>query len=75
MATNSLGLATTAGVTVTIGDKGDVNGDGCVQVDDLTAITGGWRLAVDPPLDLDGDRRDTIIDIQIAAANWSGGCP
>lgn len=73
-ATNSANLTASTTMALTVGAPGDLNGDGCILVDDLTAIATAWMQEADPPLDLNGDGVVTVADIVIATAGWDGQC-
>ncbi|QSQ21114.1 S8 family serine peptidase [Pyxidicoccus parkwayensis] len=68
------GLVVSGGVIVV----GDVNGNGCVNADDINLITAAIGQTVppaDPALDLNADAIINIFDRNIALQNYGKGCP
>ncbi|MBZ4419777.1 S8 family serine peptidase [Myxococcus sp. RHSTA-1-4] len=68
------GLVVSGGVIVV----GDVNGNGCVNADDINLITAAIGQTVppaDPALDLNGDAVINVYDRNIALQNYGKGCP
>lgn len=53
----------------------DFDGDGDVDVDDISTIAGLWGQPAEPPFDPDGDGWITIVDIMLAARWWGWTAP
>jgi hypothetical protein len=51
---------------------GDLNGDGCVDLQDLGILLAAWNA--DDGGDLDGDGDTDLADLGILLANWGAGC-
>lgn len=53
---------------------GDLNGDGCVSLNDLLLILAAWGPC-DCAQDLDGDNDVNIADLLLLFSLWDSGCP
>ena len=57
-------------------DPGDLNGDGCVDQQDLGILLADWDCTGgDCPGDCDGDGDTDQEDLGILLAHWGEGCP
>ncbi len=61
-------------ITTTVGGPlpGDANGDGFVNVEDLTAVILGWGdCDAECPADFDGNGIVDVVDLVAVITNWS----
>ena len=68
------------GQRIAVGPFGDLDGNGHVDVADITQVASRWRMTDEDPdwearYDLNDDGIITIVDIMLVAAHWGESCP
>jgi len=54
------------------GPNGDLNGDGCVNLADLSILLAAYDMGIEG--DLDGDGDTDLADLSLLLASWGEGC-
>ncbi|HUO50801.1 MAG TPA: dockerin type I domain-containing protein [Candidatus Paceibacterota bacterium] len=67
----TLGVGTATGTSTASGGKGDMNGDGKVNLVDFSIMLSNWGTA-DPASDINHDGTVNLADFSILLFNWTG---
>ena len=67
---------TAASLTICVAVPGDTNGDGCIDLLDLTRLANNWEQSPRawPEGDFNDDGNVDLLDLTLLANNWQHGC-
>lgn len=52
----------------------DFDGDGLIDVDDITAVASHWGTPGPSPYDIDGSGDVDVLDVMLVASTWGASC-